>query len=106
MVLPAGNERIYFAGEALSLRHAWVEGALNSAWRAIFFFCVANKVDTKDLFIKWGVDGEYAPSPRILDSECVPQDKAKSGESKQIPTNQILRNSPLLRFVAANASAQ
>lgn len=32
---PAANGRLHFAGEALSVRHAWVEGALDSAWRAV-----------------------------------------------------------------------
>jgi hypothetical protein len=32
---PAANGFLHFAGEALSVRHAWVEGALDSAWRAV-----------------------------------------------------------------------
>ena len=33
---PAGaNSRIHIAGEATSVHHAWVLGALNSAWRAV-----------------------------------------------------------------------
>ncbi|KAG8988954.1 hypothetical protein FRB90_002474 [Tulasnella sp. 427] len=32
---PAANGHIHFAGEALSVRHAWVVGALDSAWRAV-----------------------------------------------------------------------
>ncbi|KAG8975278.1 hypothetical protein FRC05_006221 [Tulasnella sp. 425] len=32
---PAAGGRLHFAGEALSTRHAWVVGALDSAWRAV-----------------------------------------------------------------------
>ncbi|KAG8981688.1 hypothetical protein FRB90_007069, partial [Tulasnella sp. 427] len=32
---PAAGGRLHFAGEALSVRHAWVVGALDSAWRAV-----------------------------------------------------------------------
>ncbi|KAG8999539.1 hypothetical protein FRB90_012052 [Tulasnella sp. 427] len=32
---PAANGHVHFAGEALSVRHAWVVGALDSAWRAV-----------------------------------------------------------------------
>jgi len=35
MTTPAANNRLHFAGEALSTRHAWVVGALDSAWRAV-----------------------------------------------------------------------
>jgi len=31
----AADGLLHFAGEALSARHAWVEGALDSAWRAV-----------------------------------------------------------------------
>lgn len=33
---PAAGGRLHFAGEATSIHHAWVVGALNSAWRAVF----------------------------------------------------------------------
>ena len=32
---PAANGLLHFAGEALSIRHGYVEGALHSAWRAV-----------------------------------------------------------------------
>ncbi|KZV71074.1 hypothetical protein PENSPDRAFT_684941 [Peniophora sp. CONT] len=37
---PAAGGRLHFAGEALSTRHGWVEGALDSAWRAVFTLLV------------------------------------------------------------------
>ncbi|KAF9486974.1 hypothetical protein BDN71DRAFT_568475 [Pleurotus eryngii] len=35
LTIPTPNGRFHFAGEALSVRHAWVVGALDSAWRAV-----------------------------------------------------------------------
>ena len=32
---PASDSHLHFAGGALSIWHAWVEGALNSTWRAV-----------------------------------------------------------------------
>lgn len=37
MKRPAPGGLLYFAGDAVSVHHAWVLGALNSAWRAVFF---------------------------------------------------------------------
>ncbi|KAH9835191.1 FAD/NAD-binding domain-containing protein [Rhodofomes roseus] len=33
---PAAVGRLHFAGEALSTRHAWVVGALDASWRAVY----------------------------------------------------------------------
>ncbi|KAF8435776.1 hypothetical protein L210DRAFT_3648445 [Boletus edulis BED1] len=38
---PAANNRLHFAGEALSTRHAWVVGALDSAWKAVYQYLKA-----------------------------------------------------------------
>ena len=49
---PAALGRLHFAGEATSIHHAWVLGALNSAWRAVHNAVVGdfNPVDVpKDL---------------------------------------------------------
>ncbi|KAI6161803.1 hypothetical protein EDD17DRAFT_1822711 [Pisolithus thermaeus] len=43
---PAANKRLHFAGEAISTRHAWVVGALDSAWRAVEeYLCVTRQTD-------------------------------------------------------------
>ncbi|KAF9457573.1 hypothetical protein BDZ94DRAFT_1272826, partial [Collybia nuda] len=36
LTTPAAGGLLHFAGEAISVRHAWVEGALDSAWRAVY----------------------------------------------------------------------
>lgn len=56
------TDRIFFAGEALSVRHAWVEGALGSAWRAVYMLLHSlgsSKETLKKFFKKWGMDGEW-----------------------------------------------
>ncbi|TFK66664.1 FAD/NAD(P)-binding domain-containing protein [Pluteus cervinus] len=35
LTIPAAKGRLYFAGEVVSARHAWVVGALTASWRAI-----------------------------------------------------------------------
>lgn len=37
----AYNRRLHLMGEATSVHHAWVVGALNSAWRGIFYMLLA-----------------------------------------------------------------
>ncbi|KAF8429584.1 hypothetical protein EV426DRAFT_527250 [Tirmania nivea] len=37
----AYNDRLYLIGEATSVHHAWVVGALNSAWRGIYDMLIA-----------------------------------------------------------------
>lgn len=36
MKAPAANGKLHIAGEATSVHHGWVLGALNSAWRAVY----------------------------------------------------------------------
>ncbi|KAF8435775.1 hypothetical protein L210DRAFT_3648444 [Boletus edulis BED1] len=58
---PAANKRLHFAGEAISVRHAWVVGALDSAWRAVYeYLKVTGQVDKIKLFKKtWGENVEW-----------------------------------------------
>ncbi|KDQ10963.1 hypothetical protein BOTBODRAFT_469085 [Botryobasidium botryosum FD-172 SS1] len=48
--------RVIFAGEALSEQHAWVEGALDSAYWAVHKMLCGARLETKlsDLHEKWG----------------------------------------------------
>ena len=64
LTLPAANGRLHFAGEALSTRHAWVVGALNSAWRTINEILNgpspwSTPEKLKEFYKKWGVDEEW-----------------------------------------------
>ncbi|KAG8862108.1 hypothetical protein FRB96_002138 [Tulasnella sp. 330] len=58
---PAAYGRLHFAGEATSIHHAWVLGALNSAWRAVYN-ALANDPNAgklrQDLIDKWLVPDE------------------------------------------------
>jgi len=57
---PAAGGKLFIAGEATSSCHAWVAGALDSAWRAVYMFLLGQ--DNPDLLTKfkaaWG-DSEY-----------------------------------------------
>jgi len=57
---PAANGFLHFAGEAISVRHAWVEGALDSAWRAVYEMLYFFPDEYRKKFIKnWGVNEEW-----------------------------------------------
>jgi hypothetical protein len=112
MILPAGNDRLFFAGEALSLRHAWVEGALDSAWRAVADFCWGNQLSKQyeSLVQEWGMDGELAASPQRLESGSkvptnLPSNAPATGKppTPEITIEQILAQSPFFLHLAANS---
>ncbi|KAF9466955.1 hypothetical protein BDZ94DRAFT_1305819 [Collybia nuda] len=60
---PAGGGLLHFAGEAISVRHAWVEGALDSAWRAVREMLLLGPSEWRDLVPKfeqnWGKNPEW-----------------------------------------------
>lgn len=59
---PAAKGRLHFAGEAISVRHAWVEGALDSAWRAVFELLLEDgftDAQRKTFFLNWGYNAEW-----------------------------------------------
>lgn len=60
LMMPAAEGHMHFAGEALSSGHAWIVGALNSAWRTVFeILCTEGLEDKKKEFIeKWNVIDE------------------------------------------------
>ncbi|EUC58754.1 L-amino acid oxidase, partial [Rhizoctonia solani AG-3 Rhs1AP] len=63
LTTPAANGHLHFAGEAISTRHAWVEGALDSAWRAVAELLTvpgspwADRL--KKFYDNWGVNPEW-----------------------------------------------
>ncbi|KAF8881320.1 hypothetical protein BD779DRAFT_1675460 [Infundibulicybe gibba] len=61
--LPAADGHLHFAGEALSVRHAWVVGALDSAWRAVKEVIVmkygTSSAKYKDFMSLWGENLEW-----------------------------------------------
>jgi len=61
----AAKGRLHFAGEALSVRHAWVVGALDSAWRAVHEYLLLTNADVVTLnkfFGLWGYNQEWTKS--------------------------------------------
>ncbi|KAI6041672.1 hypothetical protein EDC04DRAFT_2601598 [Pisolithus marmoratus] len=65
LTYPAANKRLHFAGEAISTRHAWVVGALDSAWRAVHeYLAVTRQHDKMKKFKElWGENVEWASPP-------------------------------------------
>jgi len=61
LTVPAGRGRLHFAGEAISIRHGWVVGALDSVWRSIFEYLVTSKQPEKlaEFIDKWDLDKEW-----------------------------------------------
>ncbi|KAA1477082.1 FAD/NAD(P)-binding domain-containing protein [Dentipellis sp. KUC8613] len=56
---PAAEGHLQIAGEATSVHHAWVLGALNSAWRAVYNVLIKSYPSKVDLLIKnWGIPDE------------------------------------------------
>ena len=51
---------VHFAGEALSSGHAWIIGAVNSAWRTVYeILCTEGMEDKKAKFIQtWNITDE------------------------------------------------
>ncbi|KAG1747906.1 uncharacterized protein EDB91DRAFT_1235818 [Suillus paluster] len=65
LTVPNANKRLHIAGEAISTRHAWVVGALDSAWRAVYEYLLASgqPQSTIDKFFElWGSNIEWASS--------------------------------------------
>jgi len=55
MLLPAAHGKLFFAGEATSACHAWVAGALDSAWRAVDQYLALNNEGLRQEFWdNWG----------------------------------------------------
>lgn len=71
IVKPAANGNLHICGEAASTHHAWIVGALESAWRGVFEILVKEKRDDliEELKNKYGVPEEiplYAANAQVL----------------------------------------
>jgi hypothetical protein len=96
MTLPAGNGRLFFAGEAISTRHAWVEGALDSACRAIHAYFSISKATSLNSFAQFleelGIDRHWRAQPPLTPGEIItppvlgplPQQESKEGEEDHL----------------------
>ncbi|KAF7370563.1 Amine oxidase [Mycena sanguinolenta] len=68
MKAPAAGGKLHFAGEATSAHHAWVLGALNSAWRAVYSTLgrMQDAVIKREQLIKeWKIPDEEDPESLI-----------------------------------------
>ncbi|KAI6041671.1 hypothetical protein EDC04DRAFT_2892921 [Pisolithus marmoratus] len=65
LTYPAVNKRLHFAGEAISTRHAWLVGALDSAWRAVHEYLSVTRQEDKMRRFKqlWGGNAEWTCPP-------------------------------------------
>jgi len=67
---PAANDKLHFAGEALSVRHAWVVGALDSAWRAVYEYLYHTDPLKIPKFIQlWGTNPEWFTGAQFRDGD-------------------------------------
>jgi hypothetical protein len=106
---PAADGRLHFAGEAVSVRHAWVEGALGSAWRAVFTLLMTEPAYFHLLgkFIaNWGENAEWIVKPPAQKEPAAGRspDEAQSGwgatGADNVDVNAVLQSSLLLRHLA------
>ncbi|KJZ72746.1 hypothetical protein HIM_07821 [Hirsutella minnesotensis 3608] len=60
LLMPAAGGRLHFAGDALSSGHAWITGALNSAYRSVAEILASEGMEKKlsELIDLWGLIGE------------------------------------------------
>ena len=76
---PAAKGHLHFAGEAISVRHAWVVGALDSAWRAVHEMLLfpAFQSYQEKFFKNWGLNPEWikaSAAPRAPGDVLNPKD--------------------------------
>ncbi|KAK2462147.1 hypothetical protein APHAL10511_005845 [Amanita phalloides] len=72
LTIPAADGLLYIAGEALSTRHAWVEGALDSAWRAVCQILLKEQLHDELMALceGWKASDEWAsPLPPLQAAE-------------------------------------
>jgi len=74
MLMPAATGKLFFAGEATSACHAWVAGALDSAWRAVNQYLTLNhEEDVQKKF--WNLWGETEYWDEASNKELVEQNR-------------------------------
>jgi monoamine oxidase len=71
---PAGGGRLHFAGEATSVHHAWVAGALASAWRAVAEVLITDgmtPVDAEKVLVANGFSKPEEVDMKLLSQQIV-----------------------------------
>ncbi|KAG9310407.1 hypothetical protein JVU11DRAFT_9546 [Chiua virens] len=91
LVYPAASKRFHFASEAVSIRHAWVAGALNSAWRTVnTYLTVTGQRDKRVDFLKrWGQNADWREpiSVNVDSDKVVIGDASKSQLEDGVPAS-------------------
>ncbi|KAF8630481.1 hypothetical protein AX15_002897 [Amanita polypyramis BW_CC] len=90
---PAADGRFHFAGEALSVRHAWVEGALDSAWRAVAEMLTSpefTRQERRKFLRNWGRNPEWIPAgiAANLPSRKIPPRAPLSKKAPGVPEDE------------------
>lgn len=89
IVQPASNGQLYFVGEAASTHHAWVVGALDSAYRAVY--CFLYRFGQHDaierLEEEWGLNGEVECGENGTIHLQVALGTLKPEDRVRVPTN-------------------
>ena len=105
MNAPAADGLLHFAGDALSPRHAWVEGALDSAHRAVIEMLFGLLTDRDQCLSQchetWGYNPEWAlaqPRKSLPESSETPWGTTPfPPEGKEIPD---FEHNLILRYIA------
>ena len=74
---PAAKGRLHFAGEGMSVRHASVEGALDSAWRAVCEMLILGgfTAHLEKFYQHWGMNSEWLTSTNTYNGYGRPSDE-------------------------------
>ena len=105
LTTPAAGGRLHFAGEALSTRHAWVEGALDSAWRAVFELLITEPAWNPLLpkfFSKWGCNGEWFSGPEPVRRAPPKSDEGVPDRRTRVGVIPVSGRSPVFEFPDAD----
>lgn len=85
---PAGGGRLHFAGEATSVHHAWVTGALASAWRSVAEILILDGWSTdevKEKLTALGWEKPWEVKLELLYKQLVAEQKAEKDTEGLIP---------------------
>ncbi|KAJ3505079.1 hypothetical protein NMY22_g17706 [Coprinellus aureogranulatus] len=100
---PGADGRLQWAGELLSVRHAWIVGALDSAWAAVvkYLYLSDNTDKLEDFYAKWGTNLEWDSGlDRAKQPGSLPEDprgpKLKIPHSRNLLLHHMISHNPEL----------
>ncbi|KAF6745152.1 hypothetical protein DFP72DRAFT_1077748 [Ephemerocybe angulata] len=99
----AADGRLQWAGELLSVRHAWIVGALDSAWAAVnkYLYLSNNAKELPEFYLKWGTNLEWDTGVGVGKSEGSlpedgPENKLKIPHTRNLLLHHMLAENPEL----------